>query len=1493
VLFSNLEEILCVHRDFLAMVEELLHPDPHPHNEVGRCFLHFRARFQIYDEYCGNHEKAQRLLLELNKIRSVRTCLLNCMLLGGRKNTEVPLEGYLVAPIQRICKYPLLLRELLKRTPKKHNDYSMVQESLQVMKAVCSSINEAKRQMEKLEVLEEWQSHIEGWEGSNITDSCTEMLMQGVLLKISAGNIQERVFFLFDNLLVYCKKKNRRLKNSKAATEGPRYQFRGRINTEVMEVENVDDGTADYHSSGNIVNNGWKIHNTAKNKWFVCMAKTPEEKQEWLEAILKERERRKSLRLGMEQDTWVMISEKGEKLYNLLSKQGHLIKDRKRKLTTFPKCFLGSEFVAWLMEIGETDNPEEGVHLGQALLENGIIHHVTDKHQFKPEPLLYRFRYDDGTYHRRSDTHDVISKGVRLFCRLHSLFTPVIRDKDYHLRTYKSVVMANKLIDWLIAQGDCRTREEALILGVELCDNGFMHHVLEKSEFKDEPLLFRFFADEEMEGSNTKHKPMKHDLKIVENVIAKSLLIRPSDGGYGFTLEDRNRVPIIKSVEKGSHAEMAGMEVGKKVFAINGDLVFLRPFHEVEAFLKQCFSNKGPLRVLVSTKPRETVKIPDSADGLGFQIRGFGPSVVHAVGRGTVAAVAGLHPGQCIIKVNGINVSKESHASVIAHVTACRKYRRPTQQDSIKWVYNSSESAQEDHQKASQKPGAEENGEVFECKVEEVMDKFNTIALIDGKKDHVSLTVDNVHLEYGVAYEYDSTAGIKCHVLEKMVEPKGFFSLTAKILEALARNDEQLVQTCSRINSSTEIVPEELQLGFSSMCAERLEHINRRITNYRKFSRVLKNRAWPTFKQAKTKVSPLHSSDFCPTNCHINVMEVSYPKTTTSLGSAFGVQLDNRKNSMQEKGNQAAEQGKLNPMVHVQHCITSMAAPSGHSLGRTEGHGLCFLLREDDLLTVDAYHKLLTKLSTAMKEMECYAGQIHDLLSSITHPSSPEAKLPESFISAESECERAERNGKRVCFNVTGDEQEDSGHDTISNRDSYSDCNSNRNSIASFTSICSSHCSSYVHSDEMDSGDEMPASMWISPDKQKKLHGFLEHLFSQVESMMSLLKGVTVARVFEQTKCFTPGRGLQEFHQDMEPKVNCTKKLRLHIKQDPWNLPSSVQALTHTIGKFVEEVKTRLLLVLLQYTDSEIQLRRDMVFSQSLVGAVCSFAEHLLAVLNRVLSGESDAQECRRWLEQISHTGLLLHFQSLLSPNLTDEQAMLEDTQIALLDLEKVTFHFRRFDGEPLVANMPISYQVEGTRQAMKVCFYLEGFYFEQLPQRLRHGDGFRIHPVLFTQALESMEGYYYRDSISVEEHQAQINATSLEKVKQYYKRLRAFYLDKSNLNTTISPKAAFIDKLMRPLNALDELYRLMESFISCRRTAACQFTACGASGVGLLTVASELCSRLGACQIVLCNSGVHRCTLSVTLEQAIVLARSHGLPPRCIMQATDVMRKQ
>lgn len=76
-------------------------------------------------------------------------------------------------------------QELLKRTPRKHSDYAAVMEALQAMKAVCSNINEAKRQMEKLEVLEEWQSHIEGWEVHSLYST---MELKIVLLCLNAVN---------------------------------------------------------------------------------------------------------------------------------------------------------------------------------------------------------------------------------------------------------------------------------------------------------------------------------------------------------------------------------------------------------------------------------------------------------------------------------------------------------------------------------------------------------------------------------------------------------------------------------------------------------------------------------------------------------------------------------------------------------------------------------------------------------------------------------------------------------------------------------------------------------------------------------------------------------------------------------------------------------------------------------------------------------------------------------------------------------------------------------------------------------------------------------------------------------------------------------------------------------------------------------------------------------------------------------------------------------
>lgn len=41
ILFSNMEDILDVHNDFLTALEYCLHPEPHSQHELGEVFLKF------------------------------------------------------------------------------------------------------------------------------------------------------------------------------------------------------------------------------------------------------------------------------------------------------------------------------------------------------------------------------------------------------------------------------------------------------------------------------------------------------------------------------------------------------------------------------------------------------------------------------------------------------------------------------------------------------------------------------------------------------------------------------------------------------------------------------------------------------------------------------------------------------------------------------------------------------------------------------------------------------------------------------------------------------------------------------------------------------------------------------------------------------------------------------------------------------------------------------------------------------------------------------------------------------------------------------------------------------------------------------------------------------------------------------------------------------------------------------------------------------------
>lgn len=207
-----------------------------------------------------------------------------CRLL--QKMDKISLEGYLLTPVQKICKYPLQLAELLKNTSSDHPDYDMVVQAQTAMANVAELINERKRRNESLQKIAQWQVKIEDWQGDDVIAQSSELIHTGEVNKISKGHSQERVFFLFDGQLVYCKKE----------LLGGHLQYRGRLYMDICEASPLQDGEVTHN--GSPVLNAWKMHNVKKKKWYVLYTKTPGDKERWLKSFKKERELAEKEKLG-------------------------------------------------------------------------------------------------------------------------------------------------------------------------------------------------------------------------------------------------------------------------------------------------------------------------------------------------------------------------------------------------------------------------------------------------------------------------------------------------------------------------------------------------------------------------------------------------------------------------------------------------------------------------------------------------------------------------------------------------------------------------------------------------------------------------------------------------------------------------------------------------------------------------------------------------------------------------------------------------------------------------------------------------------------------------------------------------------------------------------------------------------------------------------------------------------------------------------------------
>eukprot|EP00042_Codosiga_hollandica_P058218 m.874472 g.874472 ORF g.874472 m.874472 type:complete len:704 (-) comp59800_c0_seq1:102-2213(-) len=291
VIFGNVEQIASHQHTFKRKLEQCTTAP-----EIAKCFSENCESFSIYSSYFNNYPRAIQVLSELEGSDvQVRMFFDSCRLLAAPENTlTLPLSGYLIKPVSRLLKYPLLLKELMKSVGEASPDYPTMQAAQEAMTTLAVELNTKKLKMEDIIALE---GKLEGWVGPPLSRLTSELLFEGALTKISGSHAQPRHIYLFANVLVYCKK-----------TLKGNMEVRGQIMTDQLTVINLDDGEVKFGKDSLV--HAFRISNDAKSKWYILQAKSAAEKVAWLTAFLKERQRvAEDMRLGLLQTGALLFSQ--------------------------------------------------------------------------------------------------------------------------------------------------------------------------------------------------------------------------------------------------------------------------------------------------------------------------------------------------------------------------------------------------------------------------------------------------------------------------------------------------------------------------------------------------------------------------------------------------------------------------------------------------------------------------------------------------------------------------------------------------------------------------------------------------------------------------------------------------------------------------------------------------------------------------------------------------------------------------------------------------------------------------------------------------------------------------------------------------------------------------------------------------------------------------------------------------------------------------------
>ncbi|KAF8867737.1 Dbl homology domain-containing protein [Gymnopilus junonius] len=131
-------------------------------------------------------------------------------------NVKGELPGLLIKPIQRICKYPLLLDSLIKAcSPSTYPHYEELKRGSEAAKRITDKINEAQRHAENEQTVKSLHSRIDDWKGHHL-ENFGELLLDDIFVVTKSDIDREYHVFLFERIILCCKEATQQLsKNGK------------------------------------------------------------------------------------------------------------------------------------------------------------------------------------------------------------------------------------------------------------------------------------------------------------------------------------------------------------------------------------------------------------------------------------------------------------------------------------------------------------------------------------------------------------------------------------------------------------------------------------------------------------------------------------------------------------------------------------------------------------------------------------------------------------------------------------------------------------------------------------------------------------------------------------------------------------------------------------------------------------------------------------------------------------------------------------------------------------------------------------------------------------------------------------------------------------------------------------------------------------------------------------------------------------------------------